>query len=99
MDSYDEAIERLDFITKDAGWYVYCYEDEKWHLYNDDDQLLFLADTVEELVNKASPPVGYNEMGSVVYKRTLRDEEPPTNANFLLDYDTRSRQVHDDTSS
>jgi hypothetical protein len=55
LDSYDIAIQKLETITKESGWYVYCFEEEEWHLYNDDGQLLFKANTIEELAECQEP--------------------------------------------
>ena len=61
MDSYDDAIQRLRLITSEAGWFVYCIEEEEWHLYNDEDELLFATKTVEELADSLEPaPNDYN---------------------------------------
>ena len=65
MDSYDDAIRRLNIITQDAGWYVYCFEEEEWHLYNAKGVLLFATKTIEELADSFEPaPLEYNNFGS-----------------------------------
>jgi hypothetical protein len=78
MDSYDEAQSRLDLITSEAGWYVYCIEFEEWHLYNDDDELLFSAPTIEELANRRSPSIVIDETRAT-HKIPKLATEPPTN--------------------
>lgn len=49
VDTYNQALKQLELITRDCGWFVYCYEEEEWHLYNDEDELLFARKTIEEL--------------------------------------------------
>lgn len=98
VDSYDSAISKLETITKESGWYVYCFEEEEWHLYNEDEELLFKAKTVEELaecrepnmyVLKGNSWVLINKFGKRVDDSPLRVEGTP-----LESYDNKYRTTH-----
>ena len=101
MDSYDQAKRRLDLITSEAGWYVYCVEEEEWHLYNEDGDLLFSAPTIEELAD--SKQMGYcvtvgedtsldtRRYGKRMYTPPLDTKDIPQ----LEDYEERTRTNED----
>lgn len=82
MDSYDTAYNRLLFITSESGWFVYCIDEEEWHLYNDAEELLFKKPTIEELVECFEPTPFYphesERQSRGRYKVPKRLEESPT---------------------
>jgi len=49
-DSYDAAKELLDVLTMEGGWYVYCFEEEEWQLYNEDEILIKRSKRIENLL-------------------------------------------------
>lgn len=97
LDSYEEAYQRLSLITREAGWFVYCYVEEEWHLYNDDGELLASTKTIEELVEHACPPiwrqVGNSSLNITDYPQRAYD--PPTTPELdYTPYEDRTRNRH-----
>lgn len=53
--SYETALQKLQLITLEAGWFHYDENEEEWQLWNDEDELLFTAPTIEDLVECSCP--------------------------------------------
>ena len=96
----DDALRRLDLITSEAGWYVYCFIEEEWHLYNDDEELLFTAATPLDLVNCFEPRPVIPTIDLVrtpqEYKVTKMADESPVSVDPQLysTYEDKTRNRH-----
>lgn len=92
-----DALRRLDLITSESGWFVYCLEEKEWHLYNDNEELLFSAPTIEDLANRKCTPAAYTEEGNTPIQKVPKLSTDPITVSDdprLQSYEQKGRLIH-----